>query len=281
MREFFKSRRFKMLAIVLAVLILLSTVSGVVGKWMEPQSSLLGAVIVPVQKFTTFISDKVTGFVTAYQRAERLTEENDELREQVHSLTDDLIDYEQYKSENEYLKEFLEIKEANDDFTFENANVISDDVSSGYLSFTVDSGSLDGVALYDPVMTDDGLIGYVSEVAPTYCVVMTVLDPSLSVGACCARTGDYGVVSGFAGASDGTARMSFLSSSTTLSQGDYIVTSGLGGVFPAGLVIGTVERVQKDDETISAYAHVKPAADLSSVREVMIITSFSGQNTAK
>lgn len=278
MRDFFKSRRLRMLALVLAVTVAVSVVSGVVGKWLDPQATAVGALLTPVQKLTTWLGNGVSDFILAHQRAEELAQENAELREDLQTVTEQLIDFESYQRENEYLKQFLEIKQNHEDYTFSNGRVISIDSTDGYLSYTVDRGTLDGVALHDPVMTADGLLGYISEISATSCVVMTVLNPSMSVGAYCARTGDYGVVSGLATlASGGECRLDYLSPETGLSPGDYIITSGLGGVFPEGLVIGTVKTVARDSATINSYAIVASTVEFDEVRDVMILTGFSGQ----
>lgn len=281
MREFFKGSRPRILAAVLVLVIVLSAVSGAIGKWMDPQATLVSAVVTPVQRLTTLAADGISDLVLTYQRSENLSSENEKLRRQVQELTEQLIDFQEYQRENEYLKQFLEIKQRHEDYSFMNATVISVDSADGYRSFTVDRGTTDGVALHDPVITTQGLLGYVSQVKVTSCVVTTVLDPSISIGAYCARTGDYGVVSGAANlAAGGECRLDYLVPGTKLSPGDYVVTSGLGGIFPEGLVIGSVKSVARDPATIASYAVIASCVDLSTVREVMILTAFAGQQEA-
>ena len=89
------------------------------------------------------------------------------------------------------------------------------------------------------------------------------------------RTKDLGVAVGdFSLMGDGRLRMDYLPADCQLLGGDLVVTSGLGGYYPSGLVIGSVEEVQKDDSGASSYAVLVPEADLDSLTEVAVIKSF-------
>ena len=119
------------------------------------------------------------------------------------------------------------------------------------------------------------LVGIVSEVSYNWCTVLTVVDTSTSMGAQVFRTKDLGVAVGdFSLMGDGRLRMDYLPADCQLLGGDLVVTSGLGGYYPSGLVIGSVEEVQKDDSGASSYAVLVPEADLDSLTEVAVIKSF-------
>ena len=119
------------------------------------------------------------------------------------------------------------------------------------------------------------LVGIVSEVGYNWCTVLTVVDTSTSMGAQVFRTKDLGVAVGdFSLMGDGRLRMDYLPADCQLLGGDLVVTSGLGGYYPSGLVIGSVEEVQKDDSGASSYAVLVPEADLDSLTEVAVIKSF-------
>ena len=108
-----------------------------------------------------------------------------------------------------------------------------------------------------------------------WCTVLTVVDTSTSMGAQVFRTKDLGVAVGdFSLMGDGRLRMDYLPADCQLLGGDLVVTSGLGGYYPSGLVIGSVEEVQKDDSGASSYAVLVPEADLDSLTEVAVIKSF-------
>lgn len=281
MSGFFKRRGIKCLLTVVALVLVISIVSGIVGVWMQPQSTVIGAVVTPIQTFVSKIGSGVSKFLGTYEYNKELEEENNELRMKLNEATENLVDFDKYRNENEFLRSFLEIKEQHEDYEMSDAVVIATDSVDGNFSFTINRGTLDGISLHDPVITADGVVGYVSSAGANYSTVATLLNSSVNVGAYATRTGEYGVITCTAGLSNnGRCRLSYLSSKTAVTSGDYITTSGLGGIFPGGIVVGTVEEIKNDEMSVSSYATVIPAVDFSTLRRVMVITSFSGQTAA-
>lgn len=194
-------------------------------------------------------------------------------------MREQLVELEQYRAENQQYRQFLDIKQDNPDFVFESAMVIGRDPSDFFYSFTIDKGSADGISLYDPVITPDGLVGRISEVSISNSKVVTILNPGIDVGAFDTRTRDTGVIAGdLPLAEQGMCKMLYLPRGSSAAAGDIITTSGIGGVFPKGLIIGTIDDVQTEAHGISLYAKIKPTADIPMVQDVFVITSFKGQN---
>ena len=276
MRYFFKSRRFKIAAAIVSTLIIVSIIARIIGGIISPQSSVLGSVITPFQAAFTEVSNFFKDWGKMVSGNEELARENASLKSQVNELTSSLIEYDAAKQENEFLKQYLEIKDDHTDYQFEETRLIAYDSADPFGAFTVNKGSMHGVALYDPVIEASGLIGYVSQVGTSYSKVTTVLSPDISVAAFDRRTDDAGVIKGnLDSAENGTTRLCNLSRSCTVAIGDYIVTSG-GGVFPEGMLVGTVTEIGNDSNR-AIFAEVKPAVDLTQLRDMMIITHFSGQ----
>lgn len=280
MRFFFRSKQFKVSVIVISVILVLALATRLIGGMISPQSNLLGAIAAPFQRAATSISNFFKDFGTKLQGADELMLENASLQEEVNRLTSDLLGYQEALEQNEFFKEYLEIKESNQDFQFEPAMLISRDSEDPFGSFLINKGSRNGVAAYDPVITSEGLVGYITEVGLTYSKVTTILSPELSAGGFDRRTQDAGVVSGTLElAKEKKTRLYNLARTCSVSVGDYVVTSG-GGVFPEGLLIGTVETIEQEAYNSSLFATIAPAADLNDLRDVMVITYFSGQGTA-
>ncbi|MBR4869049.1 MAG: rod shape-determining protein MreC, partial [Clostridia bacterium] len=108
--------------------------------------------------------------------------------------------------------------------------------------------------------------------------VSTIIDPSLRVGALVSRTRESGVLGGNTSLlSQGTCQLSYLHGESAVTVGDYVITSGDGGMFPSGLIIGTVTEINKDPASISMYAVVKPVVNVQELTQVMVITDFEGQ----
>ena len=119
------------------------------------------------------------------------------------------------------------------------------------------------------------LIGVVTEASPNSSRVTTILDPALELGGRVARTDEDAVLEGdFTLMQQGLVRLSFVSEQAKLVTGDQVTTSGLGGVYPPGLVVGTVRTLYVEEDGVSRYAQVEPAADIAEIQYVYIIVDY-------
>ena len=279
MRFFLRSRRFKIICGVVALLLVLSVVLRIVGGSISPQSSVIGAISQPFRSLASYISNEISDINMKLNSGTELMEENQQLQKQIDELTSQVVDYTEIKTENEFLKGFLEIKENNKDYTFEKATLISRDNDDVGLSFTINKGYVNGVSVHDPVITSSGLVGYISEVAPSFSKVTTVLSESINVGCVDYRTSDVGIVSGDRELSQkNSSKFYNLPRSCTVALNDIIVTAG-GGIFPEGLIVGTIKHLSSDENQTTISATIKCAADITDIRDVMVITYFEGQGT--
>lgn len=279
MRFFFRSKQFKVILTIFIILVAISVIFSIIGKVIAPQSNIVGTVTAPIRSAMTSISNGFSDFFKAFSGNNETMLENTELQAEIDELRQQLAEHERISKENEFYKNYLEIKDQNPDFKFAAATVISRDPSDPYFGFVINKGSSDGVSAHDPVITDAGLVGYVSEVGMTTSKVTTILSPDLTLGALDNRTSDSGIVSGSLELVEkGYTKLQNLSRSCNVAVGDYIVTSG-EGVFPKGLLVGTIETISNDRYNTSLYASVKPFVDIENVREIMIITQFEGQGS--
>lgn len=274
MKEFFKSARFKVIAVILALVLLFAVISALSGA-ASPASSFFGAIFSPIQKAAVWVSNELSapiGDAAAYQA------DIAGLRRQVEELQGQLADYEKCKQENEQYRLYLELKEQNPDFSFADAQIISRDPADPFGSFTISKGLLDGISVNDPVISGTYLVGRVFEVGPTYAKVRTILSPDVNVSAFEIRTREPGVVGGTVElAEKNMCRMSYLNRDTSVSAGNIICTSNTGGSYPKGLIIGTVSEVKNDSHDISAYAVITAGADIMNLNDVFVLTDFRGQ----
>lgn len=281
MRFFFRSRQFKIIIGIFAVIVAAALIFTFIGGRIAPQADIAGTIAAPFQKLAAGISGVVSDITKSYDDGNRMLLENAELRSELDELRSKLAQYDETVAQNEFYKNYLGIKENNSDFTFAAASVIARDSDDPYGGFVINRGSLQDIALHDPVITDAGLVGYISEVGLTTAKVTTVLSPEVTVGALDNRSRDSGIVSGTLQlAGKKLCRLSNLSRSCNVAIGDYVVTSG-EGIFPDGLLIGTIESIGSDPYNTSIYADIKPFADPDELREVMVITAFEGQLDGK
>lgn len=277
MRFFFRSKQFKIIVAVFLSVVTVSLVFGLLGRRLAPHTDVAAIITAPFKAAASAVSNKLNDFSSALSSGNKLMLKNAELSSQVAEFEDKTADYEQIKAENDFFKNYLGIKDANPDFEFCDAALIAKDNDDPYGSFTVNKGSLSGVSLYDPVITDEGLVGFVTQLGTTTCRVATVLSPEITLGAIDNRTNDSGIITGnIELAQNSKCRFANLSRSCGVAIGDYVVTSG-EGIFPDGILIGKVDAIGNDVHNASIYADITPFVDLSEIRNVMIITSFDGQ----
>jgi rod shape-determining protein MreC len=278
LQKFFKTKKFYALCGIAVLLCAFMIRSAVEGNSSLLAARLAGGISRPFLEVSANFTDALSGFFSKYLQTAKVYEENEALQEQIRGLQEQLVDYESLKRENEQYKDYLGLREENPDYDFETASVIGRDSTGRFGSFTIDKGTSNGIAIADPVITADGLVGLIWEIGPTWARVRTVLDSSVEVGAYDIRTRDSGIVSGSILLSEkGLCQMVSLPRDSGASAGDLIVTSGIGGVFPKNLVIGTLSEISLSGSGLSLTASVTPAADIGSVTDVLVIKSFRGQ----
>ena len=281
MKEFFHSWVFKVLlalCIVMFAFLLRATMTMGASTVVE---QIVGTITAPVQSLTSGLSGSITGFLDQFLRASEISQENEQLREENRKLIEQMVDYENYKHENESLKEQLGIQEENPQWETMTASVIGRDPSDQFYSFTIDKGTLDGVSYQDPVITADGLVGIVSEVGPVFAKVTTILDVRLNVACQDVRTQDVATISGdIEMAQQGKCKMSLIPRESGIAKGDIVQTAGTSGLYPQGIVVGRVSDVGFEPQGTMMYAVVDPANDIKSIKDVVIITSFKGQGSS-
>ena len=279
MLNFLKSRKCKAVLWVLALLIGLMLYAVFVGGYTISSVSVFNAVAAPFQRMSNAISQHVEYGLDLYRNAEDYYEENRALREEINLLHTELADYEATKEELERLQAFIGIKEKHEDYSMTSPFDVTGYVTNDpFCAFRIDGGSEDGISLYDPVVSDMGLVGVISELGTHTATVTTILSPELSVSAGTRASKERGVLTGSVPlAMDGLCKLQYLEKDVNLKKDKIILTTGENGLFPAGYVIGYVKETKMDDTGLTAYAAVKPASDLKNLSLVVVITDFSGK----
>ena len=276
MKDFSDTWKFKILVIVAVFLVGIMAYAGANGRLTAAPQELLSVVLTPLQKVTSALSggaasvwEKYTSIDDVMDRNEQLEAENAELRQQ-------MVDYDRIKAENDAYKALARIQDTNSEATYVSAFVIGRDPLDEFGGFTLDQGSTDGVAVNDAIISDRGyLLGVVVEVDATSCKVMTILHPSFNAAGVISRTRENGIITGSADyAADGQCVLTNLDRATEARKGDQVITTGLGGVFPANLLVGTVQEMVPEQSGKSSSAVILPGADPRTVKHVFIITEY-------
>ena len=197
----------------------------------------------------------------------------EELKRENESLKAEQNRYSEVLAENIRLRNLLKFKQGYTSYNMVGASVIERDYGGWTHTMVIDRGEDSGIKKYMPVIIPSGLVGFVSEVYMNSSRVQLLLDPRTTVGGIVQRPASR-VVSMVSGNSGNPGLLSFMSlpKESDVIKGDIIVTSGYGGVYPKGLVIGTVEQVDVDSEGGTQSAEIRPAADFAHMEEVFIIT---------
>ena len=279
MKDVFRSAGFKLLVALMFVMFCLMLATS--NSTNSLTAKLFGSVATPMQRISTLVTNNAAATTTVGKSKEELEAENRQLQAQVDALRKKLVNYYTYQQENAQLRKFLELKNENQDFKPVSAAVVGRDPDNLFGQFTIDQGTRSGVALNDPVVTDAGVVGWVSGVSSSYSRVTTILSPETQLSATDKVTRETGIIGCDIKSADANLlKLQYLSSDTKVAAGDLVVTSGIGGVYPRNLVIGTVKSVKRSDTDVSLYAEVTPAANVKEIRDVLVITSFAGQGEA-
>lgn len=211
-----------------------------------------------------------------YRDNAALEEENAALRRKIAEMEALVRQAEADRAENVRFRDLLDLRDQRRDFTCEAAYITEHAVTNWTSSLTLNKGTDHGVAVNDCVIDETGaLVGIISRAGTNWSTVLTIVDTDTSLGARVFRTKDLGIAQGdFSLMGDGLLRLDYLTADSQLLGGDLVETSGLGGFYPSGLVIGSVDEVQLDDSGAASYAILKPKVDFDSLEEVFIIKDF-------
>ena len=277
MKRFFRDNGLLLVIIAALLAAVLAVGSSLLGA--DPLTNLAELVATPFRGISSAVANWTQERYDRTFRYDQMEQTNEELRHRVSELEKLEREYQDAIREKERLEDLLGLAEERPEFTYEDAQVTRRTTSNWESNLTIDQGSADGVEADDCVIDQYGnLVGIVTEVGSNWSLVATVLDPSVELGGRVARTDDDAILEGdFTLMLEGQLKLSYLPEDTQLVSGDQVITSGLGGVYPAGLVVGEITGLFTESDGVSRYAQVKPAADLDSVRYVYVITDFGAQ----
>jgi rod shape-determining protein MreC len=254
-----------LLALLLSVIFLLpKQTRSVLQTVGQPISAV---VFLPIEALTT-LEQSVIGLWQEYVALRHVREENRQLRRDLDVLQRQNSDLRESAVAAQRLGSLLEFKEQFVPHTVA-ARVVGRDSTNWYSSVILNKGDRDGIRPEMGVMTSAGIVGRVVKTGPFSSIVLLVTDPHNAITGIIQRSRDEGIVEG---TSQGRARIKYLPLLASIRVGDVVVTSGLTGGFPRGIVIGTVLTMQKEEGELFQSAEIAPQADLSKLEEVLIIT---------
>ncbi len=261
-----------LIAIIVLIVAFLVSQTGL----LRPVRDLATTLLAPVQDQFTRLSRTISDWVQGGRDLVALREENRDLRAQVDRLSVELLHLEEANKEIENLRALLDFTQAYPAYRFKGAEVVGLAVAGGasnlFPDLVLDVGAGDGIRRNMPVVTERGLVGRVLEVYPHACRVLLIVDARSSVNAMIQRNRVTGLVEGRPG---GKLVMTRIPHDASVAEGDVVITSGLGGMFPKALIIGQVVKVTRDEVGLYQEAEVRPTVDFSGLERALVITNFT------
>ncbi len=234
--------------------------------------NVVQTIVSPGQSVVANAFENVSDFFENIRDNQALREELEATKQQLAECQDTLREYQHYADRNEELSKLLNITEEYSDYEYVHATVIAKSSGVFFYQFTINKGSMDGIAVNDTVINGDGLIGRISEVSLNSATVTTLLDEDTFVSSVMTASRDMVMVYGnYQVKTEGKLMMEYIPSSTDIKVGDVVETSGIGGIYPGGLIIGTIHAFAQEGSSIEQYALVKPVVDFSKLETVMIL----------
>ncbi len=234
----------------------------------------------PAQVSATGATENVTDLFSFLVELRTMRQRNSELEQINSSLVVENFQLREVEGENQQLREMLNFAQTRPGLELRGAQIVARVIgqeSNNFLDFIMlDLGSTHGIGVGMPVLTDQGLVGRISEVTNTTSKVLLITDASSSVNALLQSSRLNGVLRGTPGAD---LVMDYIPQGGLFSVGEVVLTSGLGGNFPKGIPVGQVLEILQRDIDVFQQAVVRPTVDFGSLELVMVVTNFDPLET--
>ena len=201
-----------------------------------------------------------------------LRENNTKLNKENTSLKEKLREYEVVKAENEKLKDFMNLKNKYSDYQTVPAAIIEKSISNYDKTVIINSGEVDGVRVNMPVISEDGLVGYIIEVNKKTAKVQLITDTASTVSGNISTAESSILLKGQLDKND-MVKASYIPTEATVLQGDEVYTSGIGGIYPKGILIGKIKEVINTKNESDRYANVETSVNFNKLINVLVIVN--------
>ena len=269
-----KKRGVVGIIITIIILILLVAFTNSNGNQMSYIENICNVFVMPIQNGFTYLKNKLSGNDAFFADLETLKQENEALKEENSNLEQSLRELEIIRAENETLKEYVNLKDKYEAYTTIPADVINRDISNYSSTIIINVGSEDGIKEDMTVIADSGLVGHVISVTSNTAKVQTIVDTATAVTSTISTTEDTIIVQGTL-EDKTTLKATFIPTDAVVLEGDSVETSGIGGIYPKGIHIGTIKEVINTSNITDRYAIVETAVDFTKLNTVLVITNNS------
>ena len=235
--------------------------------------SSAGSALNPIQKVAYNMNRGVKDFVDFFLNFSDVKDENKELTKENKKLESKLTEYSDLAEENERLRKLLDFKDQREDYDYIPTNIIGFSGASILDGYIVDKGTEHGIQKGMVVVAADGLVGQVSSVGEKWSIIQCIINENIAVSVMDENTRvNDGILKGYRDSSgNNLTKVVNLSIDSTIKEGDVILTSGLGMLYPKEIRVGEVVSVEEDKVKVMKSAVIKPFVDFNKLEELLII----------
>ena len=267
----YKNKKGGLLGIVITIVVLILIV---IFSNREANTSFFENVanklVMPIQNGLTYLKNRVSGNSTFFTDISNLKSENQDLKEKNSQLEQSLRELENIKTENETLKEYLGLTEKYGEYKTVPGYVIDKEISNYSKTIIINIGKNDGIEVNMAVIADEGLVGHVVSVTDNTAKVQTIVDTSSSIS-CLMSTDKDSIICKGTLSSNSELKAMYIPTDANLVQGDSVDTSGLGGIYPKGIHVGSIKKIVSTKNITDRYALVETAVDFDKLNTVLVV----------
>lgn len=233
----------------------------------------VGVILNPIQELFYKVNSKIKNTVSFAFNFSKVKDQNEELKKENAKLKNSIIDYENIKKENKRLRKMVSYENENDKYKYIGCSVLGIAGNSYLDGYIINKGTNDGISKRMVAITNEGLVGQVTSVGSNWSIIQTLGNENISVAGFNQRSQEAnGIVKGYKDDSNNVlAKMETSNLEADIKEGDTILTSGLGQIYPKGILIGKITKIIEDKGQFVKYGIIKPAINMSKLEEVFIV----------
>ncbi|AWZ48839.1 rod shape-determining protein MreC [Clostridiaceae bacterium 14S0207] len=233
----------------------------------------VGIILNPIQELFYKVNSKIKNTVSFAFNFSKVKDQNEELKKENAKLKNSIIDYENIKKENKRLRKMVSYENENDKYKYIGCSVLGIAGNSYLDGYIINKGTNDGISKRMVAITNEGLVGQVTSVGSNWSIIQTLGNENISVAGFNQRSQEAnGIVKGYKDDSNNVlAKMETSNLEADIKEGDTILTSGLGQIYPKGILIGKITKIIEDKGQFVKYGIIKPAINMSKLEEVFIV----------
>lgn len=241
----------------------------------SPAANLVNIIFTPVKSGITAVGEAVGNFFGDIAASKNSAEENRKLKNQIKQLQNENARLSVYEEENDRLRKLLDFKEKQSNYVTVPCEVAGRSFSNWNTQLVINKGTDHGIDVGAVVVENGGLVGTVTMAGKNWATVTTLLDAETSVSAMVIRSGAYGIVEGnIKLVGDNLCELNYVAKDADIAIGDILQTSGLGTMYPQGIIIGKVKTVEQIAGQVERQITVEISADIFDLREALVITAY-------